>query len=102
MPRTITKTVYTFRELLVLRREGKVAQKTLQRVRSWLTEGQTMYDWWEYIFGEQKVSGPCLSAFPPYPFPKCTMCPFPILSGFIPPKEGCTTSTYGNSRRRTQ
>lgn len=50
MPRTITKTVYTFRELLVLHWEGKVAQKTVQRVRSWLTEGQTMYDWWEYIF----------------------------------------------------
>ena len=50
MPRTITKTVYTFRELLALHREGKVAQKTVQRVRSWLTEGQTMDDWWEYIF----------------------------------------------------
>ena len=50
MPRTITKAMYSFGELLALHREGKVAQKTVQRVRSWLTEGQTMYDWWEYIF----------------------------------------------------
>ena len=50
MPRTITKTVYTFGELLSLHREGKVTQKTVQRTRTWLIEGQTMHDWWEYVF----------------------------------------------------
>jgi hypothetical protein len=50
MPLTITKTVYTFSELLSLHIEGKVAKNAVERTRNWLIEGQTMLDWWDYVF----------------------------------------------------
>jgi hypothetical protein len=45
MPRTITKIVYTFRELLDLRHEGKVNEKAVEKARSWLQEAATDFDW---------------------------------------------------------
>src|SRR5258708_6719855 len=49
MPRAITKTVYTFRELLVLRKEGKTTEKAVHKAKDWLIEGQTDHDWWRYL-----------------------------------------------------
>lgn len=45
MPRTITKTVYVFKELLDPNKEGKVNQKAVERARSWLQEAATDFDW---------------------------------------------------------
>jgi hypothetical protein len=45
MPKRITKTVYTFRELLAKGDTGAI-----DRARDWLREGQTDYNWWEYIY----------------------------------------------------
>lgn len=49
MARTITKTVYSFSELLALHEQGKVLEKAVQRAREWLIEGQTDHAWWEYL-----------------------------------------------------
>ena len=49
MPRSITKTIYTFRELLVLRKEGKTTKKAVHKAKNWLIEGQTDHDWWRYF-----------------------------------------------------
>lgn len=49
MPRTITKTVFTFRELLDLAKEGNVTQKAIERARPWLQEAATDFDWYSYV-----------------------------------------------------
>jgi hypothetical protein len=49
MPKTITKTVYSFQELLDLAKEGKVQQKALERARSWLQEAATDFDWYSCV-----------------------------------------------------
>jgi hypothetical protein len=49
MPRTITKTVYSFRKLLALNKEDKIAQKAVERARSWLQEANTDHDWCSYV-----------------------------------------------------
>lgn len=45
MPRTISKIVYTFKELLDLNEEGTVTPKAVERARSWLQEAATDFDW---------------------------------------------------------
>lgn len=45
MPKTITKIVYAFKELLDLNKEGKVTPKAIERARSWLREAATDFDW---------------------------------------------------------
>lgn len=49
MPRTITKVVYTFRELAELNKEGKIAQKAVEKARAWLQEATTDHDWYSYV-----------------------------------------------------
>ena len=50
MARTITKTVYTFKEMIALHEQGKVSKKALERVRDWLREGQADHQWWDYHY----------------------------------------------------
>lgn len=47
MPREITKTVYTYDELIALHKDGKVTDKALERAKTWLGEGNTDHDWWD-------------------------------------------------------
>jgi hypothetical protein len=49
MPRTITKLVYTFQELLDLNKAGKVTQKAIEKARSWLQEAATDFDWYACV-----------------------------------------------------
>ena len=49
MPRTITKTVNTYKELLGLTREGKVNQKAVERAKSWLQDAATDFDWYSCV-----------------------------------------------------
>ncbi len=49
MPRTISKTVYTFKELLDLAKQGEVTKKAIERARSWLQEAATDFDWYSYV-----------------------------------------------------
>jgi hypothetical protein len=50
MAKTITKTVYTFQELLDLEKQGKADKKAVERARQWLTEGLQTYDWWDSVY----------------------------------------------------
>jgi hypothetical protein len=56
MPRTITKTVYTFHELLGLAKEGTVAQKAVEKARSWLQEAATDFDWYSSVLDFWKAA----------------------------------------------
>ena len=49
MPRTITKTVYSFKELLALNQEGKVTQKSIERAKAWLQEAATDFNWYSDV-----------------------------------------------------
>ncbi len=49
MPKTITKTVYTFPELLDLHEQGTVAKKAVERARTWLQEATTDFDWYSCV-----------------------------------------------------
>lgn len=49
MPKTIIKTVYTFRELLDLNKEGTVARKAVERARTWLQEAATDFGWYSDV-----------------------------------------------------
>ncbi len=49
MPRIITKTVYTFKELLALHKEGKVSKMAVERARTWLQEAATDFDWYSDV-----------------------------------------------------
>ena len=50
MPRTVTKTVYTFQELLDLHAAGQVKQKAIDKARRWLRESATDHEWYEWTF----------------------------------------------------
>ncbi len=52
MAKQITKTVYTYAELLALHEQKppKVTSAALDRAKSWLSEAQTSHDWWDYIY----------------------------------------------------
>lgn len=50
MPRTITKTVYTFQELLDLHTAGKATEKAVQKARQWLQEVQTDGEWYDATY----------------------------------------------------
>jgi hypothetical protein len=56
MPKTITKTVYAFKELLGLNKEGKTTQKAVERARSWLQEAATDFDWHSYVIDLWKAA----------------------------------------------
>ena len=51
MPKTITKTIYTFKELLALHKEGKIPQKAVERAKSWLQEAATDFNWYSDVLG---------------------------------------------------
>lgn len=48
MPKTITKTVYTFQELLEANKAGTITATAVERARNWLREGATDHDWYEH------------------------------------------------------
>jgi hypothetical protein len=48
MPREITKTIYTFQELLDLHKAGKATSKAIENAREWLRESATDHDWYEF------------------------------------------------------
>jgi hypothetical protein len=50
MPKDITKTVYTFRELIEASEdpESNVSSRAVDRARDWLSEGAAMFDWYEF------------------------------------------------------
>lgn len=52
MPKTIHKTVYTFKELLAgaKRKNGRISQHAVEKARACLQEGATDHNWWEYIY----------------------------------------------------
>ena len=50
MPRTVTKTVYTFQELLDLHKAGKVKEKAIDKARQWLRDANTEGEWYEWVF----------------------------------------------------
>jgi hypothetical protein len=55
MSKTITKEVYTFKELIELEKEGRVSTKTLEHVREKLREWATDGSWWyECVFDNWK------------------------------------------------
>jgi len=54
MPRTITKTVYTFQELLDLRAAGKATERAVEKAREWLRNAQTDGEWYEFVFDTWK------------------------------------------------
>jgi hypothetical protein len=49
MPKTITKTVYTFKELLDLNKASGGTQKAVERARSWLQDAATDFDWYSSV-----------------------------------------------------
>lgn len=55
MPRQITKTVFTFKELLEYEKNTDRATKkswsrAVEKARQWLQEGATDHEWWEYCY----------------------------------------------------
>lgn len=57
MPQTVTKTVYTFGELLQANANGEVGSKAVKKARAWMQEGATMGDYWhEYILEDWKTA----------------------------------------------
>lgn len=54
MPATITKTVYTFAELIEANKKGKVSTAAVEKARAWLQEGATEHDWYDYTLDEWK------------------------------------------------
>jgi hypothetical protein len=50
MPRTITKTVYTFKELLDLHAKGEVTATAIDKARGWLSEVATDVGWYDYVY----------------------------------------------------
>jgi len=56
MPREVTKTVYTFRELIAAAEdnETEVSERDVDRARDWLREGATMHDWYEFTYNDWK------------------------------------------------
>jgi hypothetical protein len=49
VPKTITKIVYTFQELLDLNKAGRVSKKAVEKARSWLQEAATDFDWYSCV-----------------------------------------------------
>lgn len=50
MPKTITKTVYTFQELLDACKAKEVTGAAVEKARAWLIEGATSHDWWDFTY----------------------------------------------------
>jgi len=50
MPREITKTIYTFQELLDLHNDGKATNQAMERARHWLQEAQTDHEWYDAVY----------------------------------------------------
>lgn len=52
MPKTLTKNVYTFKELLEAAKEpeSEVNNAAVEKARAWLQEGQTDHSWWDYTY----------------------------------------------------
>jgi hypothetical protein len=52
MPKTITKTVYTFKELIEAANDpdSAVTSSAVEKARHWLQEGQTDHQWWDYVY----------------------------------------------------
>ncbi len=46
----ITKTVYTYRELLDLNKAGNASSTAVEKAKAWLREGQTDGEWYEYVY----------------------------------------------------
>jgi hypothetical protein len=49
VPKNITKTVYTFKELLDLNKEGTVVREAVERARTWLGEAATDFGWYSGV-----------------------------------------------------
>jgi len=45
--RTITKTVYTFGELIEAHKQGEVTEQAVERAREWMRECCTSVEWWD-------------------------------------------------------
>lgn len=56
MPRTIIKTVYSFKEMLELEKEKKVTTKAVERVRNQLKEISTDGEWWDNTKDDMKTA----------------------------------------------
>ncbi len=50
MPREITKTVYTYQELLDLHKTGKATGQAVEKAKQWLRDGNTDGEWYEYAY----------------------------------------------------
>lgn len=62
MPKQVTKTVYTFKELLEMKQpttpipktgwtfQAMPDEKAIEKARQWLMDGQTDHEWWEYTY----------------------------------------------------
>lgn len=50
MPKQITKTVYSFQELLDGNKAGTIKTAAVDRAREWLREGTTHFDWWNFTY----------------------------------------------------
>lgn len=50
MPKQITKTVYSFQELLDGEKAGTVKAAAVEKARTWLSEGATHFDWWDCTY----------------------------------------------------
>lgn len=50
MPKTITKTVYSFAELQELHKQKKITGEAFERAKQWLSEANTDHDWWESTY----------------------------------------------------
>jgi hypothetical protein len=56
MPKNITKTVYTFAELLAGEKdpESPITSRAVEKARQWLREGQTDHEWWDFVYDTWK------------------------------------------------
>ena len=49
MPRKIETLVYTYAELKEGVKAGTIKQSAVDKAKQWLSEGNTLDDWWEYV-----------------------------------------------------
>jgi len=54
MPRTITKTIYTFGELIEASKRKEVKPVAVERAREWMIEGLQCFDWWDQTYEDWK------------------------------------------------
>jgi len=58
MPKQLTKTVYTFRELIEesANPESNVGSRAVEKARDWLRQGATDYQWWDFTYDDWKTA----------------------------------------------